>query len=343
MYMSNEARVGIFIVVVIIIFIILSVEIGELSFSKRKTYTITMVFSSVEGLKKGSPLELAGVQVGSVTGIALNRDYSAVVTAALEEHIKLPINSVASIATKGVLGDKIIVLTPGLSENTIEPGGNLARTSVPPSLDYLLMQLGELSGNLTELTGAWNSVFGDEDTLRSILNNFHQLSVDSSAMVAENRESVSSILTHLTEITDNFTVVSQELTTTSHDLEKIMGRMNSGQGTIGKLINDETLYVTMVDFMENMQKLTSNLNEDSTINMLLSDSTLYYDFLAIAENIKFITDELAAGRGTLGHILVDEELYQQLNETLHNANLAAQGIEEQVPITVMGTILGLIW
>ena len=60
--MSNEARVGIFIVIVIIVFIVLSVEIGELSFSKKKTYSITMVFSSVEGLKKGSPLELAGVQ-----------------------------------------------------------------------------------------------------------------------------------------------------------------------------------------------------------------------------------------------------------------------------------------
>ena len=341
--MSNEARVGIFIVIVIIIFIVLSVEIGELSFSKKKTYSITMVFSSVEGLKKGSPLELAGVQVGSVTNIALNKDYSAVVTAAIEEDIKLPINSVASIATKGVLGDKIIVLTPGVSENTIEPGGNLARTTVPPSLDYLLMQLGELAGNLTELTGALNSVFGDEDTLRSILNNVHQLSEDSSALVAENRENISVILGHLTEITDNFTVVSQDLTSASHNLGQIMDRVNTGQGTIGRLINDETLYVTMVDFMENMQQFTSNLSEESTINLLLSDPTLYYDLLAIAENIKFITDELAAGRGTLGHILVDEELYQQLNETLRNANLAAQGLEEQVPITVMGTILGLIW
>ncbi len=341
--MSNEARVGIFIVIVIIIFVVLSVEIGELSFSKKKTYNITMVFSSVEGLKKGSPLELAGVQVGSVTGIALNVDYSAVVSAAIEEDIKLPINSTASIATKGVLGDKIIVLTPGVSGNTIEPGGNLARTSVPPSLDSLLMQLGELAGNLTEMTAAMNSVFGDEDTLRSILNNVHQLSEDSAALVAENRENISVVMTHLATITDNFSIVSNDLVSTSQDLGEILNRMNSGQGTMGKLINDETLYASMVDFMENMQQFTSNLSQDSTMNLLLSDPTLYNDLAAIAENIKFITDELAAGRGTLGHILVDEELYQQLNETLRNANLAAQGLEEQVPITVMGTILGLIW
>lgn len=341
--MSNEAKVGIFIVVVVIVFVILSVEIGELSFSKKKTYSITMVFSSVEGLKNGAPLELAGVQVGSVTDISLNKDYSAVVTAAINEDITLPINSVASIATKGVLGDKIIILTPGVSDSTLEPGGNLARTTVPPSVDHLLMQLGELAGNLTELTGALNSVFGDEDTLRSILTNIHQLTADSSALVAENRENLSTTIAHLAEITDNFAVVSQDLTTSSADLGEILGHINAGQGTIGKLVNDDSLYNNLNGFMENIQQLTAGMNEDSTINMLFSDSTLYFDLLAIAENIRFISDELAAGRGTLGHILVDEELYQHLEETIRNANLAAQGLEEQMPITVMGTVLGLIW
>lgn len=341
--MSNEAKVGVFIIVVVIIFIILSMEIGELTFTKKKTYPITMVFSSVEGLKVDSPLELAGVKVGTVTDINLNKDYSAVVSAAINEDIRLPINSTASIATKGVLGDKIIILTPGMSENFIEPGGNLARTTVPPSVDHLLMQLGELAGNLNELSSALNSVFGDEETLRTILNNIYKLSEDSSALVAENRENISVMISRLTDITTNFAYVSQDLTGTSETLGEIISRINSGQGTIGKLVNDESLYFSMLDFMENIQQFTSRLNEDSTFNMLLTDSTLYYDLLAVAENIRFITDELAAGRGTLGHILVDEELYQQLNETLRNANLAAQGIEEQMPITVMGTVLGLIW
>jgi phospholipid/cholesterol/gamma-HCH transport system substrate-binding protein len=341
--MSNEAKVGVFIIIVVIIFIVLSIEIGELSFSKKKTYSITMVFSSVEGLKVNSPLELAGVKVGTVTDITLNKDFSAVVSAAINENIRLPINSTASISSKGVLGDKIIILTPGISENFIEPGGNLARTTVPPSVDYLLMQLGELAANLNELSSALNSVFGDEETLRTILNNIYKLSEDSSALVAENRENISVMISRLTDITNNFAYVSQDLTGTSENLGEIISRINSGHGTIGRLVNDESLYFSMLDFMENIQQFTSRLNEDSTLNMLLSDSTLYYDLLAVAENIRFITDELAAGRGTLGHILVDEELYQQLNETLRNANLAAQGIEEQMPITVMGTVLGLIW
>ncbi|HHO75486.1 MAG TPA: MCE family protein [Deltaproteobacteria bacterium] len=341
--MTNEAKVGIFIVIVIIIFIILSVQIGELSFTKKDTYTMTMVFSSVEGLKRGSPLELAGVDVGTVTGISLNKDYSAVVTAAIYDDIRLPINSSASIATKGVLGDKIIILTPGVSENTIKPGGNLARTTVPPSVDHILMQIGELAENLAELTGALNSTFGDEDALRNIINNISRFSEDSAALVSQNQENISVTISQLREITDNFAMVSQDLAGTSADFGEIIGKINSGNGTMGRLINDEALYLSTMGFMENIQQFTSRLNEDNTIAMLLNDSELYYDIVAIAENIRFITDQLSQGRGTMGHILVDEELYQQLNEAIRNANLAAQGIEEQLPITVMGTILGLIW
>jgi len=341
--MSNEARVGIFIVAVVIVFFILSIKIGELGFSKNRTYPLTMIFSSVEGLKKGSTVELAGVVVGSVTDIHLNNDYSAVVSVSLNESIHLPINSIASIATKGVLGDKIVVLTPGISDNTIEPGGNLARTKIPPSVDDLLMQLGELSKNLVELSSSLNNVFGDEDTLKSILYNINDLSRNASGMISENRENVSIVMERLTDITDNASLIFQNLSITSQDLGEIVGTINSGEGTMGKLVYDEALYHTIVEMMNSLHGLTERMQGDSTIGLLLSDDTLYYNLLSVTEDIKYVTGEVAAGRGTLGHIITDDEIYLDLKETISNANLAAQGLEEQMPITVMGTILGLIW
>jgi phospholipid/cholesterol/gamma-HCH transport system substrate-binding protein len=341
--MSNETKVGIFILIVIAIFIIISMKIGELSFSKKGTYPITMVFSTVEGLKKSAPLELAGVEVGSVESIILNKDYSAVVTAMLHEDIKLPIDSVASISTKGVLGDKIIMITPGVSKNTINPGGNLARTKVPPSVDRLLTQLGELTENLSQLSMSLNAAFGDEESMREIVVNIRNLTANTSSLVSENKDNISAILTNMRDITDDFTVVSQNLTTTSHNMDGIFAAINSGQGTLGKLVTDDTLYNSITEVMVSIQNVTDSMNEDSTLGLLMSDNTLYYDLLAVSDNLKFITDELASGRGTLGHLLTDDELYASLKETLQNANRAAQGIEEQTPITVMGTILGLIW
>jgi phospholipid/cholesterol/gamma-HCH transport system substrate-binding protein len=341
--MTDEAKVGMYVVIVIIVFVGLSMAIGELSLSKKGTYPITMVFPSVEGLKVKAPLELAGVSVGSVESIALNKDYSAVVTVALNEDIKLPIDSVASISTKGILGDKIITIVPGVSSNTLSPGGNLPRTKIPPSVDDLLMKVGELAENLTQVSASLNEALGDGETMKEIVVNIRDLSANASSLLSENKDNISTILTNMREITNDFTLVSRNLTTTSENIDQITTTISSGQGTLGKLVQDDELYYAMVDTMESLQNLTRNMKHDSTLGLLMSDNTLYYDLIAISDNLKIITDEVASGRGTIGRLVTDDELYMKLKETVENANRAAQGIEEQTPITVMGTILGLVW
>jgi phospholipid/cholesterol/gamma-HCH transport system substrate-binding protein len=342
--MSNEVRVGIFVIVILIIFVVLSMKIGELNFSKKSTYPVTMVFSTVEGLKISSPLELAGVEVGKVTGISLNKDYSAVVSAALNEDIKLPIDSTASIATKGVLGDKIIVLAPGVSSGFIEPGGNLARTKVPPSLDTLLTQVGELAQNLTELSAALNASFGDEEALKEIVLNLRDLSANTSSLVAENKDDITAIVSNMRVITEEFTLISGNLTTTSKNIDEITTSISSGQGSLGKLVKDDALYDSMVAFTESAETLIDRMNsQDSTLGLLMSDSSLYDDLSKTAENLRYISEEIASGRGTLGRLMTDDEFYLTMRETLQNANKAMQGIDEQTPITVFGTVLGIIW
>ena len=341
--MSNEAKVGIFIVAVVMIFAALSFTIGELNLSRRSTYPISLVFSTVEGLNKGSQLVLAGVQVGSVEEITLNTDYSALVRTQVYEDIRIPIDSQASIATRGVLGDKIIIIQPGHSGNMIEPGGNLARTNVPPSLDDLLVQLGELAGNLTELSFSLNATLGDEETLRAILTNLRNLTEESSSLVAENREDISGIVSGLRRITDILADASGSFTSTTEEFGEIVRTINAGEGTIGRLVRDDALYVSLTGFLDSLQNITAGIEDESTISMLMNDPALYSNLLAISENVRTITDELAEGRGTLGMLLTDEELYANLQEAVRSANLAAQGIEEQMPVTVLGTILGLIW
>ncbi|HQG32563.1 MAG TPA: MlaD family protein [Deltaproteobacteria bacterium] len=341
--MSNETKVGIFVVAIIITFIVLLLKIGELNLSKPDTYTMTMVFSTVEGLKVGSQLEMAGVQIGTVERIALNRNYSAVVTAAVNEDVKIPIDSVASIATKGVLGDKIIVIKPGSSKNTIEPEGNLPRTTIPPSLDTLLEQLGQIAGNLTELTGSLNATLGDEETMRSILTNIQKLSEDSSTLVAENKDNISIVITNLKDITAAMAEASESFTGSSRSMNEILANINSGNGTIGKLVYDDRLYESLTGSLESLHKLTANIQEENTISLLLSDPTLYYNLVSISENVRTVTGNLATGKGTLGKLLSDDELYNNMNEAVRNVNTAAQGLGEQLPITVMGTIMGFIW
>ena len=341
--MTNEVKVGIFVVCVIAAFFALVYEIGDLNLTKKDTYSITMVFTTVEGLKPGSQLELAGVQVGSVRDIDLNRDYTAVVTADIFEDVRIPIDSTASIATKGILGDKIIVVRPGMSKNTLQPEGNLARTSIPPSLDSLLEQLGQIAGNLSELSASLNATLGDQETVGSILANFQRLSEDSAALVAENREDITALVSNMRDVSASLVVISRNFTSTSDDLRDITGTVRSGEGTIGKLVYDDRVYDSLQESLESLQKLTSSIQEESTISLLLSDPTLYYNLVAISDNVKVVTDNLAAGKGSLGKLMNDDELYTNLNEAARNVNQAAQGLGEQVPITVMGTVMGFLW
>ena len=341
--MTNEVKVGIFVVCVIAAFFALVYEIGDLNLTKKDTYSITMVFTTVEGLKPGSQLELAGVQVGSVRDIDLNRDYTAVVTADIFEDVRIPIDSTASIATKGILGDKIIVVKPGMSKNTLQPEGNLARTSIPPSLDSLLEQLGQIAGNLNELSASLNATLGDQETVGSILANFQRLSEDSAALVAENREDITALVSNMRDVSASLVVISRNFTSTSDDLRDITGTVRSGEGTIGKLVYDDRVYDSLQESLESLQKLTSSIQEESTISLLLSDPTLYYNLVAISDNVKVVTDNLAAGKGSLGKLMNDDELYTNLNEAARNVNQAAQGLGEQVPITVMGTVMGFLW
>ncbi len=341
--MTNEIKVGIFVVCVIAAFFALVYEIGDLNLTKKDTYSITMVFTTVEGLKPGSQLELAGVQVGSVRDIDLNRDYTAVVTADIFEDVRIPIDSTASIATKGILGDKIIVVRPGMSKNTLQPEGNLARTSIPPSLDSLLEQLGQIAGNLSELSASLNATLGDQETVGGILANFQRLSEDSAALVAENREDITALVSNMRDVSASLVVISRNFTSTSDDLRDITGTVRSGEGTIGKLVYDDRVYDSLQESLESLQKLTSSIQEESTISLLLSDPTLYYNLVAISDNVKVVTDNLAAGKGSLGKLMNDDELYTNLNEAARNVNQAAQGLGEQVPITVMGTVMGFLW
>jgi len=343
--MTNEARVGLFVFIVIIIFVVLSIRIGELSFNNKATYPMSMVFSSVEGLKPGSNLELAGVVVGKVTRIQLNKDFSATVTADVYEDIMLPIDSTASISTKGVLGDKIITLSPGMATSYIKPNGNLARTEMPPSLDYLMTQLGEITTNLAELTSSLNTALGGEEglsNLRGIMENLNTLTLDLRTLVADNRDQIDTAIANIDTTSSNLAVLTGNLSQASEGITRIVGDVQSGQGTLGKLVSDDRLYTALTDTVTKLQMITDNMVEDNSIALLLSDNTLYYDLLAVTDNLKLVSEQIASGEGTIGRLVNDDELYRSLTEAVRSANKAAQGIEEQTPITVMGTVLGTV-
>jgi phospholipid/cholesterol/gamma-HCH transport system substrate-binding protein len=131
--------VGVFLVAGFICFAYLSVKLGDVNLFGEQTYTVTARFGSVSGLKEGATVEMAGVAIGSVRHIVLDpKDYEAVVELAIEKQVRLQEDSIASIRTSGIIGDKYVDVSPGGLEDYIADGGRIVETESAINIEKLV-------------------------------------------------------------------------------------------------------------------------------------------------------------------------------------------------------------
>ena len=137
--MNLEMIVGLFLLAGFISFAWISVKMGDIKMFAEETYPVTARFTSISGLKEGAIIELAGVKVGKVSAIELDGgDYEAVVHLDISKQVRLTDDSIASIRTAGIIGDRFIKLTPGGSEIYLEPGDEIEETESSISLEELV-------------------------------------------------------------------------------------------------------------------------------------------------------------------------------------------------------------
>jgi phospholipid/cholesterol/gamma-HCH transport system substrate-binding protein len=135
-----------------------SMGLATVSLRPSDTYLVEARFSNAAGLINGSQVAVAGVQVGSVTGLKLGADFSAVVEMKLRKDFKIPSDSIASIRGHGLLGDKYVSLSPGGADDFIAPGGRITDTESAVDLESLLSRFafGAMQNDKTEKKAAPN-------------------------------------------------------------------------------------------------------------------------------------------------------------------------------------------
>jgi phospholipid/cholesterol/gamma-HCH transport system substrate-binding protein len=132
-----ELAVGLLIIAGIICLGYLSIKLGKMEVWGGKGYDVDAIFSDVGGLKIGASIEIAGVEVGRVKSITLD-NYQARVVLNLAENVKLQEDAIASIKTKGLIGEKFIEITTGGLEKVIPPGGRIRETQAAVDLEELI-------------------------------------------------------------------------------------------------------------------------------------------------------------------------------------------------------------
>jgi len=319
---TTEAKVGVFVLAGILLLVYMTVKIGRFQVGRGEGILIEAVFDTASGLKKGVPVEIAGIEVGTVEDITLETG-RALVKMRLREGLSLGVDSQALIRTSGVLGDKYIEIIPGLGgAPALKDNERIIQTHSPADLDQLLLRIGDISNDIKRVTQTLSVVFGGEEgaaNMRGILDNFQEMSQILAVMVAENQQNLNNIIANLaafsrdmqglsTENKDEIDAIMANTSQLTADLlqalaafKEIGDKINKGEGTLGQLVNDNetsrSLNQTMTQLKDIAEKINEGkgsigrlINSEDTIDMIDESLGSINKYLATTEALKFKID-----------------------------------------------------
>lgn len=144
-----EFLVGCFVLVGLLAILYLAIQVGSARFFGSDSYELEARFSSASGVNAGSRIEIAGVRVGTVKEVILNDDFFAIATLELPNSLLLDDDTIASIKTAGLIGDRFIELSPGGSGFALEPGDMIVDTESALDIESLISRfaLGGIDGD----------------------------------------------------------------------------------------------------------------------------------------------------------------------------------------------------
>ncbi len=245
---SAEIKVGLMILAVASLIGAMSFKVARgpgIFASGRKQ---SFVIDNAGGLVKNSAVKMAGIKVGTIDNIEL-QDGKAKITLALDKDVPLTTSSRVELRTDGILGDKHVELIPGKpGDPALNADAPLQISTEGGGLDDMMKEIGRVAKNLHSLTDNLNKAAtgsGDDSTpIGRIILHIEKVSKDLANVTGQNREKVNQIVDQIRTITDNLSnYITPEslkhLQATLKNVDEISGKINSGQGTIGKLINDE--------------------------------------------------------------------------------------------------------
>jgi phospholipid/cholesterol/gamma-HCH transport system substrate-binding protein len=313
-----EVKVGIFLSVGFLILLYLSLRVSKLERIQGEHYFA--LFPTVSGLTKGAPVEVAGVVVGRVEEIKLEGKM-AKVRFVLSKGVVLFEDAKATLRTHGALGDKFIEIDPGTSQKEpLKPGEVIFSTYVTPDLDQLFLSLQKTAQGFADRGEALRDLMGEKETreaVKELVMNLRDSSREFKGFLVKNRTRLDNTISNL----ESF----------SKSLNPLLDKASSGLDK-------------MQSTLSSLEEVSQNVKEGKgTLGKLMTDETLYNDLKQSASEFKLFAERMNRGEGTLGKLLTDDKLYTEAEKTLKKVQKAMEGIEEQTPISILGTLAGFIF
>lgn len=349
MKLTQEAKVGLFFVLSLVLFGIM-LEVGNhwKLFDRGVPYKVFL--SSSTGLKVGDTVKLAGVEVGTISKISVLDD-KVQVDFEVNPGTRIKQDSLAGIRMSNMLGGQFLGLSFGTPGSPDLPPGSTLKSSDSASVDMLLDNVGGLTRDAKQL-------------IIDLNRNQNEVMTKISAMLDENRAAVHNSLTGLSSITAkldrgdgslalllNDKALYNNVTELTGNLKQVSARLERGEGTIGKLLTEEELYNNafaaikgMDDSMKNFTEIAQRINSgEGTAGKLVNDPALYNELRETVVNLKEITRKINSGEGTVGKLVNDDKLYRDAISTLKKTEKAMEGLQDTGPISVIGSVIGTLF
>ena len=324
---QQTARVGLFFLLGLALTWVTFETLSGGKVFKDKGYELIAGFETLKELKEGDEVRMAGVKIGEVFKTRLSgssRRAEAILS--IESTVKIKNDSVATIIMAGLIGTNYIGIDLGSATAPDLPPGSEIRTKSSPDINAIMSQIGELGKKLEGAIGSLSgSLSGDGKGGLGIVAKVDQL-------VTENRENIQKTTANLQSITD---------------------KVNKGDGTLGRLINDPKLHDELVatladikqgaaeakNFMTNAQSIIDQVKGGKgALGTLVFDQKAGDDIKATIATLRDVSDKISRGEGTLGKLLNDDSMLRDVQAIVKKADRALDGLDDTGPITAVGVV-----
>jgi len=309
----SELKIGLLTITAIVIAAVLIMSLTGAKGWFWQRYTLKTRFPNVAGLAAGSPVRVAGVQVGSVKEIVFAGEQVDVVFDVNKKvQERITDKSIAFLGSVSLLGSSAVDITPMTTGTPIPEYGYVPQGRAKGQFADIAEQA---SGTIDEVTGLVHDLRQGkgsagkliaDDRLYNELQQFVTTAGQMTREIQQGRGTVGKLLKD--------PKAAQSLEASMKNIEDITRKLNSGEGSLGRLLKDEEFSKSLAAATTNLKGVTDRLNRgEGTAGKLLTDDALYARLTAITTQFDQLATKLNAGEGTAGQLLKDKQLYENMN------------------------------
>ena len=315
--MSREAKVGIFVLLGLVILTYFTFRVSKWGGIGEKGYKLTVDFETAAGLEPKANVKMAGVPIGKVEEIQLVGNRARLVLR-IQEGIHIPVDSVASIQTQGLLGERYVEILPGSDQTRmLPPGGRVANTIPPTNLDEIVRKVSLISDDLKKFTQSLSDTFGTEEgkkALKDILSNVKETTDALKSVVVANEERLNRILASVdtlsADLKDIASANKEDVRQTIANLRAFSETLKNETPGLAKKLEEMSERISGVvgENRENIRDAIASLKAASA----KLDNTL--------ESAQVVLAKIDRGEGTIGKLVNDNTVADSITQTLDGIN-----------------------